>query len=159
VVGQKLGEPGNGMGGDPGEDILEPSKMPHRGASRNERVRVVGQAVAEGYNTGKMLGNVLTGATAVLAAAEALPFGMAIKDGKILDVPPGGGHTASRRSEILALRWSDISDDGHVMISRSVTQTNEVLPVATAPLPPKPRCILNQFGDSQMESLTGRPKP
>jgi integrase len=37
------------------------------------------------------------------------------------------GATASRRGEILALRWSDISADGHVMISRSLTQTNEVL--------------------------------
>ncbi len=35
--------------------------------------------------------------------------------------------TASRRGEVLALRWSDISDDGHAMISRSLTQTSEVL--------------------------------
>ena len=35
--------------------------------------------------------------------------------------------TASRRGEVLALRWSDISEDGHVMISRSLTQTNEML--------------------------------
>ena len=35
--------------------------------------------------------------------------------------------TASRRGEILALRWSDIEADGHAMISRSLTQTNELL--------------------------------
>jgi integrase len=35
--------------------------------------------------------------------------------------------TAARRGEVLALRWSDISDDGHAMISRSLTQTNELL--------------------------------
>ena len=35
------------------------------------------------------------------------------------------GATASRRGEILALRWSDLSDDSHVMISRSLTQTND----------------------------------
>jgi len=37
------------------------------------------------------------------------------------------GATACRRGEILALRWSDLSDDGHVMISRSLTQTSEIL--------------------------------
>jgi integrase len=35
--------------------------------------------------------------------------------------------TASRRGEILAFRWSDIEDDGHVMIARSLTQTSAVL--------------------------------
>jgi integrase len=33
--------------------------------------------------------------------------------------------TASRRGEILALRWCDVEEDGHVMIARSLTQTNE----------------------------------
>jgi integrase len=35
--------------------------------------------------------------------------------------------TASRRGEILALRWSDIDNDGRVTIARSLTQTNEIL--------------------------------
>jgi integrase len=37
------------------------------------------------------------------------------------------GATACRRGEILALRWSDLSEDGHAMISRSLTQTHEIL--------------------------------
>jgi integrase len=37
------------------------------------------------------------------------------------------GATASRRGEILALRWSDIDKDGRVTIARSLTQTKDVL--------------------------------
>jgi integrase len=35
--------------------------------------------------------------------------------------------SACRRGEILALRWSDMEDDGHVTIARSLTQTNDGL--------------------------------
>jgi integrase len=35
--------------------------------------------------------------------------------------------SACRRGEILALRWSDMEDDGHATIARSLTQTNDGL--------------------------------
>jgi len=41
------------------------------------------------------------------------------------------GATASRRGEVLALRWSDISEDGHATIARSLTQTKQVLDFKT----------------------------
>jgi integrase len=39
--------------------------------------------------------------------------------------------TASRRGEILAVRWSDIDEDGHIMIARSLTQTKDLLQFKT----------------------------
>jgi hypothetical protein len=42
------------------------------------------------------------------------------------DFPGGVRRDGARRGEILALRWSDI-EDGRVTISRSLTQTKQIL--------------------------------
>ena len=58
--------------------------------------------------------------------------------------------TASRRGEILALRWSDIGDVGHLTIARSLTQTNNGLEFKTTKTD-NPRRI--KLPDSELTAL------
>lgn len=63
--------------------------------------------------------------------------------------------TATRRGEILALRWSDIEDDGHAMIARSLSQTNAGLEFKTTKTD-NPRRI--KLPDSVLVALEGHRK-
>jgi integrase len=63
--------------------------------------------------------------------------------------------TASRRGEILALRWSDLDDDGRVTIARSLTQTNEILDFKSTKTD-DPRVI--KLPDSILVALKGHRK-